>query len=118
MKQRLILGVVAALATSVWVAPAASAQITCSVSRLPQQDIVTNGGGQVNVYPANVVPYATEVAGHVSGLALCVANEAVGPTYACAKALVNNRPTVTVDPETLQITVDYGDFLGTACSLN
>lgn len=119
MKRRLILGVVGAMAASVFVAPAANAQIAaCTIGKMPQQTIVSNSGGELNVYPANVVPYTTTLAGYVTGVATCIVNETAGPAVTCAKAFVNNRPTVTVDPQTLQITVEYGDFLGTTCTLS
>jgi hypothetical protein len=115
----LTLGVVAALAASVLAAPAASAQpqVICSANKVPPQTVVIIGGGQVNVYPANVASYAGAVAGWATDVALCLVNATAGPTIACAKAIVNNRPTVTVDPNTLQVTIDYDDLLHTACTV-
>lgn len=119
MKRSLILGVVAAMAASVFVAPAANAQVAeCTIAKAPPQNVVTNSGGQLNVYPSNAAPYATAFASWAAGITTCIVNEAIGPAYSCAKAYVNNKPTVTIDPITLQITVDYGDFLGTTCSLS
>ena len=118
MKRRLILGVVAAVAASVWIAPAANAQVQCTIGRMPVQNVVTTGSGQINVYPANAAPYATAVASWGTALITCVVNEAIGPAYSCAKAFVTNRPTVTVDPQTLQITIDYGEFIGTTCTIS
>ncbi|HYP24462.1 MAG TPA: hypothetical protein VEV43_12885 [Actinomycetota bacterium] len=119
MKRRLTLGVVAALAASVWAAPVASAQpqVICSANKVPPQTVVIIGGGEINIYPANGAPYALSVVGWARDVALCLVNSAAGPTLTCAKAYVNNRPTVTVDPNTLQITISYEDFLQTACAV-
>lgn len=119
MKRRLTLGLVAAVAASVLVAPAASAQpqFICSANKVPPQTVVVVGGGQINVYPANVTSYAKAVTSWATGVALCLVNATAGPTIACANAFVNNRPTVTVDPNTLQITIDYDQFLHTACTV-
>lgn len=118
MKARLTLGVVAALAASVFAAPAANAQILdCSTTRLPVQDIVVTGPGVINIYPANAAPYAGEVAAWATNLATCIVNDVAGPALSCAKTIVNNRPTVTIDPQTLAITIDYSDLLSTACRL-
>ena len=119
VKRRSILGVVAAVAASIWIAPAASAQtVECMIAKAPPQNVVTTGGGAINVYPANAAPYVTAVASWGTGIVTCVVNEAIGPAYACVKAFVNNRPTVTIDPQTLQITIEYGEFIGTTCSLS
>lgn len=118
MKRRLTIGVIAAVAASVWAAPAANAQTAvCFGGRLPAQTIVDAGGGQINVYPANVVPYAGVVADYAVDAALCMVNTTTGPYVSCAQAFVANRPTVTVDPNTLQITIDYSEFMGTACAI-
>lgn len=119
MKRRLTLGVVAALAASVWAAPAASAQpqFICSANQVPPQTVVIVGGGEINIYPSNAAPYALSVVGWARNVALCLVNTTAGPTISCAKAFVNNRPTVTVNPDTLQITISYEDFLQTACTI-
>jgi hypothetical protein len=110
---------VATLAASVIAAPAASAQpqVICSANKVPPQTVVVVGGGQINVYPANAAAYAGTVADWATGVAVCLVNAVAGDTIACAKAFVSNRPTVTVDPNTLQITIDYADFLQTACTV-
>ena len=119
MKRRLTLGIVAAMAASVLAAPAASAQpqFICSANKVPPQTVVIVGGGQINVYPSNVAPYAGAVVDWATDVALCIVNATAGPTIACAKAFVANRPTVTVNPTTLQITIDYDEFLHTACTV-
>lgn len=119
MKRKLTLGVVAVLAASVLAAPAASAQpqFICSANKVPPQNVVIVGSGQVNLYPGNVAPYASAVLSWATGVATCLVNATAGPTISCAKAFVNNRPTVTVNPTTLQVTIDYSEFLGTACTV-
>ena len=119
MKRTLALGVVAAVAATILAAPAASAQpqVICSANKVPPQTVVTIGGQQINVYPANAAPYAGAVVNWATGVAVCLVNTTAGPTIACVKAFVANRPTVTIDPNTLQITIHYGDLLGTACTV-
>ncbi len=117
MKRRLVLGVVAAVAASVWIAPAAHAEATHCVTPVPPQTIVTTGGWQINVFPGNAPSYALTVAGWGAGTATCVVNETAGPYIACANAIVANRPTVTVDPNTLQITIDYSGLMGVSCTI-
>ncbi|MDQ3914524.1 MAG: hypothetical protein M3323_04200 [Actinomycetota bacterium] len=119
MKRRLsIVAVGAVVAASLGAAtPANAATSTHCELLLRSQDIVDVGPGQINIYPANAGPYASHVVAAVRAYVTCIVDEAVGPTVACAKALVANRPTVTIDPNTLQITIDYSEFLGTACTI-
>ena len=118
MRRTLVLGVVAAMAATILAAPAAQAQtLSCTVTKLPPQTIVSLGPGVINVYPANAPGYVLTVADWAADLALCIVNDATGPAVSCAKTILANRPTVTIDPTTLQITIEYGDLLGTTCRL-
>ena len=118
MRRTLALGVVAAVAASIMAAPAAQAQtLDCTTTRFPAQNVVVIAPGVINVYPANAPGYATTVADWAAGLALCIVNDVAGPPVSCVKTIVANRPTVTIDPNTLAITIDYSDLLSTACRL-
>jgi hypothetical protein len=97
-------------------APAKAQTVPCRLS-LSSQTIVVLGPGQIDIYPSNAAPYATAVADGVRSYVSCLVSQSAGPLLSCAKTLVNNRPTVTVDPVTLQITIDYSDFLATACTV-
>lgn len=118
MKRTLALGVVAAVAAGIMAAPAASAQpqFICSANKVPPQTVVAVGGEEIKVYPANAAPWAGAVVDWATGVARCLVNAAAGPTIACVKGIVANRPTVTIDPQTLEITIHYGDLLGTSCT--
>jgi hypothetical protein len=121
MRRRLALGVVAAVAASVWAAPAANAQVTrCTSNRLPGQTIVVISPGQIDIFPQNAGPYANDVLDWANGIVDCIVDEVrevLDPFVTCAEAYVANRPTVTIDPQTLQITIRYADFINTTCQL-
>lgn len=98
-------------------APAQAAESELCTMYLRSQDIVQVSPGRIDIYPANAGPYASHVLASAQAYVNCVVNETAGPLVACAKAFVNNRPTVTIDPNTLQITIDYSEFLGTTCTI-
>jgi hypothetical protein len=119
MKRRFsILGIVAVMATSLWAAaPAQAAEVPHCEWLVRQQDIVQTGPGVVTIYPSNAGPYANHLTAGAQGYVTCVVNEVLGPLVTCAKTVVANRPTVTIDLYTLAITIDYSKLLGTTCSL-
>ncbi len=80
-------------------------------------DVVEVGPGYIKIYPANVGPYVSHVVAAATAYVDCVVDETVGPLVACAKTVVANRPTVSIDPITLEITIDYSALLGTTCTL-
>jgi hypothetical protein len=98
-------------------APAQAAESDACIMTLRSQDIVEISPGQIDIYPENAGPYASHVIASAQAYVNCVVNETAGPLVACAKAYVNNRPTVTIDPITLHITISYAEFLGTTCSI-
>lgn len=98
-------------------APAQAAESDLCQMYLRSQDVVEVSPGRIDIYPANAGPYASHVVASAQAYVSCLLNETAGPLLTCAKAYVNNRPTVTIDPNTLQITIDYSDFLGTTCSI-
>jgi hypothetical protein len=126
MKRRLSLAVAAALAASVLAAPVASAQaqVICSVTGMPSQNVVVVVGGQpvavdFDVYPQNAAPYAGAVAAWATDVALCLVDAVAGVTTECAIAILNGRPGgVTADLSNGTVWIDYGDPVGIAtCAL-
>jgi hypothetical protein len=119
MKRRFsILGVVAVMATSLWTAaPARAAELPHCEWLVRSQDIVVIGPGVVTIYPSNVGPYANHLIAGGNAYVTCLVDELLGPLVTCAQTVVANRPTVTIDINTLAITIDYSELLGTTCRL-
>lgn len=115
-----ILAVAAVAAATLTVAvPANAAEAEAPHCQLVMRspDIVEIGPGVINIYPSNVGPYVNHVIAAATAYVNCIVGETVGPVASCAKTVVANRPTVTIDPVTLQITIDYSKLLGTTCTL-
>ncbi|MDQ4125707.1 MAG: hypothetical protein M3134_08930 [Actinomycetota bacterium] len=118
MRRTFAAGLVVMTAMSIWIAPGASASGIgdCDPGTPPENTIVTIGGGQIKISPGSAPGYATAVAGWARAYVDCLVAEVVNdPLVECVNSYVANRPTVTVDPETLDVIIDYSAFINTAC---
>ncbi|HEV2754312.1 MAG TPA: hypothetical protein VG318_00865 [Actinomycetota bacterium] len=122
MRRRVSILAVAAIAAATLgaAAPAKAAEADVAthcqlLMRTP--DIVEIGPGVITIYPSNVGPYVNHVIAAANSFVNCIVNETTGPVLACAATVIANRPTVTIDINTLAITIDYSALLGTRCTL-
>jgi hypothetical protein len=117
----LTLGTAALVGASLWMAPPAGAAevAVCEPGTPPQQTIVSSGGPHViTVSPLNAPNDAVAYASWAAAYATCWVSEVLNNEVVdCVARHVENRPTVYIDPETLQVTIDYHEFVNTPCTV-
>lgn len=117
-RKPLTVGTAAMVGASLWAAPSAGAveADACDPGTPPGQTVVSNEGHVVQISPGNAPGDATALASWASAYVTCLVSEVTNSSaIRCVQNYVRNRPTVSIDPETLVVTIDYHNFINTAC---